>query len=313
VRPAVGQRSGLLRRRAALGLRLGVGLRAVATLEQLALPLGQRLLGSDLGAGSVTGARARPGHQPVGDPVGDHTGQQGDGADGVVVAGDRVVDLVGVTVGVEDRDDRDVELARLVDGEVLLLGVHDPHRRRRALHVADASEGALELVALAPQLQQLLLGLAGARDVVEVDLLELLEALQPLVHGLEVGEHAAQPALVDVGHAHARRLLGNGLLGLLLGTDEQHAAAAGHGRLDELVGAVDVGQRLLQVDDVDAVALGEDEALHLRVPPAGLVPEVDAALEELAHGDDCHRRLLLFWRPRARVVRFVPAPVGCGP
>ena len=67
----------------------------------------------------------------------------------------------------------------------------------------------------------------------------------------------------------------------------------GDGLLDELVGAVDERQRLLQVDDVDAVALGEDEALHLRVPAPGLVPEVDAALEELAHRDDGHAVFLL--------------------
>src|SRR6185436_13517344 len=70
------------------------------------------------------------------------------------------------------------------------------------------------------------------------------------------------------------------------------------GLLDEGVRAVDVGQRLLQVDDVDAVALGHDEALHLRVPATGLVTEVDAALEELAHGDDCHDVVLLWWRSR---------------
>ena len=58
--------------------------------------------------------------------------------------------------------------------------------------------------------------------------------------------------------------------------------------LDEVVGVVDVRQRLLQVDDVDAVALGEDEALHLGVPAAGLVSEVDTALEQLAHGHDGH-------------------------
>ena len=61
--------------------------------------------------------------------------------------------------------------------------------------------------------------------------------------------------------------------------------------LDELVGAVDVGQRLLQVDDVDAVALGEDVALHLRVPAPGLVPEVHAGVEQLLHGDDGHGRI----------------------
>src|SRR5690606_13151790 len=78
------------------------------------------------------------------------------------------------------------------------------------------------------------------------------------------------------------------LLRLLLRADEQDGSAVGDGLLDELVGTVDVRQRLLEVDDVDAVALGEDETLHLRVPTAGLVPEVDTALEELTHGHDGH-------------------------
>ncbi|MCY1313785.1 hypothetical protein D9M70_643410 [compost metagenome] len=60
------------------------------------------------------------------------------------------------------------------------------------------------------------------------------------------------------------------------------------GGLDELVGTVDVGQRLLQVNDVDAVALREDEALHLRVPTTGLVSKVDAAVKQLAHSYDGH-------------------------
>ena len=191
-----------------------------------------------------------------------------------------------------------------------------------AAHVADAAEGLLELVLLAAQDEQLLLRHAALGDVVEVDLLELLEPLEPLVHGLEVGEHAAQPALVDVGHAHAGRLLGDRLLGLLLGADEEDRAAVGDGLLDEVVRAVDERQRLLQVDDVDAVALGEDEALHLGVPAPGLVPEVDAALEELAHRDDGHAVFLLVTAsarraggrgalgssaPAGRPVRLVPA------
>src|SRR5690606_27456448 len=85
-------------------------------------------------------------------------------------------------------------------------------------------------------------------------------------------------------------LLLDGLLRLTLRADEQDRSAAGDGALDEVVGRVDVGQRLLQIDDVDAVALRHDEALHLGVPATGLVPEVHAALEELAHGDDGHGR-----------------------
>ena len=143
---------------------------------------------------------------------------------------------------------------------------------------------------LALEDEQLLLREAGTGHVVEVELLELLEAGEPLGDRLEVGEHATEPAVVDVGHADAGRLLGDRLLRLALGADEEDGAAVGDGLPDELVRVVDVGQRLLQVDDVDAVALGHDEALHLGVPATGLVPEVDAALEELAHGDDGHRR-----------------------
>src|SRR6185312_1229478 len=44
------------------------------------------------------------------------------------------------------------------------------------------------------------------------------------------------------------------------------------------------------VDDVEPVALGEDEALHLRVPAPGLVPEVHTGFEHFLHGDDGHGR-----------------------
>ena len=171
---------------------------------------------------------------------------------------------------------------------MLLLGVHDPHGGGKPGHVADSAESFDELVLLAAHHEQLLLRAAGAGHVVEVDLLELLHTIQAGAHSREVGEHAAQPALTDVGHADALSLLGHGRLSLLLGADEQDVAAAGDGLLDEVVGSVDALDGLRQVDDVDAVALGEDEALHLGVPASGLVAEMDTALQELAHGDNRH-------------------------
>ena len=44
-------------------------------------------------------------------------------------------------------------------------------------------------------------------------------------------------------------------------------------------------QRLLQIDDVNPVALSEDVFLHLGIPALGLMPEVNARFEQLLHGD----------------------------
>ena len=85
-----------------------------------------------------------------------------------------------------------------------------------------------------------------------------------------------------------RGVLGHGLARLLLRADEQHVAAALADAAGEVVRVLDQADRLLQVDDVDAAALGEDEAAHLGVPAARLVAEVDSGLQELAHGDGGH-------------------------
>ena len=83
-------------------------------------------------------------------------------------------------------------------------------------------------------------------------------------------------------------LKGDGVLRLLLRADAQHGAAAGRQALDEFVGVLDQLGRLLEVDDVDPAALGEDEPAHLRVPAAGLVAEMNSGLQKLSHGDDSH-------------------------
>ena len=271
--------------------------------EQLLLPLGQRLAGFGL---AVTGGHAGTGLQALGDRGGDHLGQQGCRADGVVVTRDRVVDLVGIAVGVQDRDDRDVQLDGLADGQVLLVGVDDPDGRGHLLHVPDTAERPLELVLLTGQHQDFLLG-ATLEATGLLHGLEFLEPLQALVHGGEVGEHAAQPALVHVGHADAGGLVSDGLLGLLLGTDEEDRATVGDGLLDELVRLVDVRQRLLEVDDVDAVAVGQDESLHLRVPATGLMSEVGSTIEHLLHGYDSHGCVPQTFNPVDAGDRVIPA------
>src|SRR5690606_20607477 len=68
---------------------------------------------------------------------------------------------------------------------------------------------------------------------------------------------------------------------LALRADEEHAVAPEHDLADRLLRDVQTIERLAQVDDVDAVALGEDEGLHLRIPTARLVAEVDSGFQEM--------------------------------
>ena len=104
------------------------------------------------------------------------------------------------------------------------------------------------------------------------------QVVDPLLDRGPVGERAAQPALVDVRHAAAVGFLLHRGLGLAFGADKQDRAALGDGVLDKLGVLVQAQHSLLQVDDMDAAALGENVRAHLGVPPPSAMPEVDAGL-----------------------------------
>ena len=59
--------------------------------------------------------------------------------------------------------------------------------------------------------------------------------------------------------------------------------AAGDDVADRLQRAIEQRHRLLEVDDVDAVADAEQERRHLGIPAAGVVTKVHASFQQLAH------------------------------
>ena len=145
-----------------------------------------------------------------------------DGARGVVVARDRKGNAVRIGIAVDNGDDRYAKLAGFSDGNIFLDRVDDKDDIRQAAHILDAAESALKLVALARKLQQFLLReLAAGVDELFI---QLAQSLDRLGDGLPVGEHAAEPAMVDVILAAALRGFGNLCLRLALGADEQHAS-----------------------------------------------------------------------------------------
>src|SRR6185312_382046 len=103
------------------------------------------------------------------------------------------------------------------------------------------------------------------------------------LNSLVIGEHATQPALIDIVHSTALCLFSDCFLGLFLGADKQDSATIGGKLLNELICFVEARNRLLQIDDMDAVTIHKDELLHLGVPAPGLMPEVDACFKKLLH------------------------------
>jgi hypothetical protein len=153
----------------------------------------------------------------------------------------------------------------------------------QAAEVLDPAEGALQLRHLPLQLQAFLLRHAVEAAVLS-HLLHLLQALDGLLDGLEVREHSTQPAVVDERHRAAHGFLADDLARLALRADEQQVAAVGRELAREFERFLVHRKRALEVDDVDLVAMAENERRHLRVPIAGLMPEMDPGFQHLTHG-----------------------------
>ena len=99
----------------------------------------------------------------------------------------------------------------------------------------------------------------------------------------EISQHAAYPAVVDVKHIAAPGFFFYNALCLFLGADEQDLAAVGYRFFYEFTGFIQHTGRLLQVYDMDTVALGEDISLHTGMPAAGLVTEVRPRFKKLLY------------------------------
>ena len=207
---------------------------------------------------------------------------QTDGTDGVVVAGNREIDFLRVGVGVNQNADGNVQTVGFADGDVFMIGADGYHGVRSAAHVADALKVAFQLLAFAVQSGQFLLGHAlefrGLFNPFKVG-----KAFDALADRAHVGEHAAQPAMVDVVLTSGFRGFADGFLGLALAADEE----------DLLVAACQIGQegaslvqaffRFFKVDDMDTGLVLEKVLLHAGVPFAGLVAQMNTGFNHLVN------------------------------
>ena len=174
---------------------------------------------------------------------------------------------------------------RLAHGELLLLQIDDEDGIGLPFHVRHAAEIRLELLEVGLHTEALLRREQGELAV-RLETPEIVEVRDALRDRPPVREQSTEPAVVDVRHADSRRMFRDGVLRLLLGSDEEHRPAALGDVPGEVVRLLEQFLRLREVDQVDAPALTEDVAAHLGVPATRLMAEVDAGLQQLSHRDD---------------------------
>ena len=182
--------------------------------------------------------------------VRDHSAQQAAGPDGVIVAGNREINNVRIAVGIQYCNNWDAQFVCFGNRNVFFHGVQNEDGVGEPFHVANAAQVAFKFFQLARKHQRFFFDhgfeFAGAAHA-----LVLLHFCHPLRDGLEVGQHATQPTLVNVRHTAFFGVGPNGVLCLTLGAYKKDPAAVSYQVAGKPVGLFDALQTLLEVNDVN--------------------------------------------------------------
>ena len=197
----------------------------------------------------------------------------------IVVGRDYEIHIVGVRVGINNSEHGDTQTVSLAHCDVLLHHVNHEEGSGQTVEVGDRTEVLLQLGTLTADLQNLALA-EVAVCTVSCELVDVGHLLHCLADSGEVGEHTTGPALDYVRHVHRCCLLSHALLSLLLSSYKQNLLAALGHLLQCLSSVVDLGHSLVEVDDMNAVALHEDVGSHGGVPLSLEVTKVTASLQQ---------------------------------
>jgi len=214
-----------------------------------------------------------------------------DRADGVVVAWNREIDFGRIGVGIDDGDDRDAEATSFGDGDGLASRVNDDDGVRFFLKVANAAKVAEEFFAFTAEGGEFLFG-HGFEFRLFLDVFEVTKAFNGFANGGGVGEHAAEPTVVDVVLSGCFCSFADGVLCLAFAADEKDLFVFADEVGKEVGCFIELLDSFLEVDDVDSAFVLHKEGLHAWIPLFRLVTVVNASVyhfsDEFVNHDICN-------------------------
>ena len=168
-----------------------------------------------------------------------------------------------------------------------MVNVDHEQSVRQTAHVLDTTQAAIQFFQITGTHQGFFLGQLGESTVLGLNF-QLTQTLDRGADGFVVGQHAAQPAVIDERRATTSSFFANDLASGTLGADEQDLVLASSQLLNESLSFVEHRQGFFEVDDVNLVTRAENVLAHFRVPVTGLVAEVHTGLQHIAHVDLGH-------------------------
>ena len=164
------------------------------------------------------------------------------------------------------------------NSDFFFLGVNDENCSRKTFHIFNAAKVLFELFKFALHQDNFLLRILSSGAFFK----HLFQFFQTCNTGLdcaEVGQHAAEPAFIDIELVAACSFFLYRVLSLFLCSYEENRFALCCNIANESISFFNFLYSLLQVDNVDSVAFCEDESCHLRIPTTGLMTKMNACFK----------------------------------
>ena len=159
---------------------------------------------------------------------------------------------------------------------------------RQTVHIFDTTDAVLKLLLHARAHQNFFLGQLF-KSAISFLSFQFTETTDRRTDSFVVSEHAAQPAMADIGHTAALSLLFNDFLRSTLGANKKNLITFGSFNTQNFKRFIEGGHSVLKVNNMNFIARAEDILAHFGVPEAGLVAEMHTSLQHIAHTDSRHK------------------------
>ncbi len=221
----------------------------------------------------------------VGELAFDRAEDARNGFHGIVIAGDKYFEVIGISIAVTHAVDGDTELLGLEHGDAIADGIDDEHSIRETLHRGHTGETCIEFGKFFAE--DHLFFLRVFLDITRTEgLLEIEVVLDAVLDRGPVGEQTRHPLARDDWLTESLANLFDRCESLELRGDEEDRLAGFLHRLEFTDDSDECSVRLLEVEDVYTSADTEEVRFHLGVPLFVAVAEVAGVRDEvLGRGD----------------------------